>query len=81
MKEQVILRLEPFARPPGNKARHGQLLNILSALLDHQVVDREVVTGGKAQLRESQVNAVLTQGVLTLQAGQIGLLAGWDRCR
>ena len=51
----------------------SSVLHLSGALLEHQVVHRDQVGGGEAQLGEEQVDAVETKGEFTLQLAQVGL--------
>ena len=69
----VWVWVEPVTGAPGEEFGQGEVLHLSSALFDDQVVDRNQVSGGKTELREEQVDAVETKGILASQLAQIGL--------
>ena len=62
---------EELMRAPGKEARHLQSQEIIDALFNNQIVNRNQKTGFKAPIFKCQVNAVHPKGIFILQPGDI----------
>ncbi len=69
--------LEPAASAPGDEFLSIEAVHLSGTLLEYQVIHRDEIRGGKAQLGKKQVDAVESKGKFAPKLVQIGLAQAW----
>ena len=64
-------------RTPRDELWNGERVDIIHKLFDNQVVRNAKIRGSKTPFRESEINAVHTEGDLIFQFTEVGLLQAW----